>query len=97
VFPEPGSERSRTAMVSIRLSPAEQEQLRAEASEQGESLSQFIRNVVLRRNDAPHHVADVSLYPTSGTAVTGGLSLEAHDGELLPRTPRVYFTPTTPG
>ena len=83
---------NRTSMVSIRLAPAEQEALKAEASEHGESLSQFIRELLLRRGHARGGVADVRLYPTSSTAVASGLAIESEDGKLVPRTAHPYVS-----
>lgn len=82
----------RTAMVSVRLSREEEEELRAEANEHGESLSQFIRGVLRRRSDADHGAADISLYPATTTVVGSGVALEADDGMLVPRTSRPYVT-----
>lgn len=84
-------------MVSVRLSREEEEQLRAEASEHGESLSQFIRGVLSRRTEASPGAADVTLYPTTSTVVGGGLALEADDGVLTPRTSRPHVTTSYKG
>jgi hypothetical protein len=84
-------------MVSVRLAPEEQEALRAEAAENGESLSQFIREVLLRRGDALRGTADVSLYPSSATMTASGLAFEAQDGEVVPRTTHPYVTSVVPG
>jgi hypothetical protein len=94
---DPTPEAPRTAMVSVRLSREEEEQLRLEASEQGESLSQFIRGVLGRRSDAGTGVADVTLYPTTTTVVGGGLALEADDGVLTLRTSRPHVTTSYKG
>jgi hypothetical protein len=88
----PSSEAPRVAMVSVRLSREEEEELRAEANEHGESLSQFIRDVLRRRSDGSHGTADVSLYPASSTLVGGGLALESDKGTLVPRTSQPYVT-----
>jgi hypothetical protein len=77
-------------MVSVRLAPEEQEALRAEAAESGESLSQFIRSALLKRTDSVPPVADLRLYPVSSTVVSGGLAIEARDGQLIPNTTRPY-------
>lgn len=84
----PGQEKARTLMVSVRLAPEEQEALKAEATESGESLSQFIRSTLLRRTSPA--AADVRLYPVSATVVSGGLAIEARDGQLVPKTTRPY-------
>jgi hypothetical protein len=94
---DPDSEAPRTSMVSVRLSREEEEQLRLEANEQGESLSQFIRGVLRRRSDTGSGVADVTLYPTTATVVGGGLALEADDGVLVPRTSRPHVTTSYKG
>jgi hypothetical protein len=83
-------ETPRTAMVSVRLSREEEEQLRAEAAKHGQSLSQFIRDVLRSRGGDDSGVADVTLYPTTATVVGGGLALEADDGVLAPRTSRPH-------
>jgi hypothetical protein len=84
-------------MVSVRLSREEEEELRAEANEHGESLSQFIRDVLRRRSESLHGAADVSLYPSSTSVVGSGLALEAENGSLVPRTSRPYVTTTMIG
>jgi hypothetical protein len=93
----PSSEAPRSAMVSVRLSREEEEELRAEANEHGESLSQFIRGILRRRSDASHGTADVSLYPTTSTVVGSGLALESDDGVLVPRTSQPYVTTSYKG
>lgn len=93
----PSSEPSRTSMISVRLSREEEEALRAEANENGESLSQFIRDVLRQRSEARRGTADVRLYPVSNSVVAGGLAFEAEDGSLLPRTSRPYVSPTQGG
>jgi len=85
-----GSEAPRTAMVSVRLSREEEEELRAEANKHGETLSQFVRGVLRRRSDESHGAADVSLYPNSCTVVGGGLALESDHGMIVPRTAQPY-------
>ena len=92
-----GQESGRTSMVSVRLAPEEQEALRAEAAANGESLSQFIRDVLLRRGDAQHGTADVRLYPASTTVTTSGLAFEVQDGQVVPRTTQPYVTTIVPG
>jgi len=77
-------------MVSVRLAPDEQQALRAEAAESGESLSQFIRSALLKRSNPTPSVADLRLYPVSSTVVSGGLAIEARDGQLVPNTIRPY-------
>ena len=80
-------------MVSVRLSREEEEALRAEADEQGASLSQFIREVLRRRNEGLRGgTADVRLYSSSNTAVEGGIAFEAQEGRLVPRTVQPYVT-----
>lgn len=89
--PDPG--RGRTSMVSVRLSPEEEGALRAEADEQGASLSQFIREVLRRRNEGLQGgTADVRLYSSSSTAVESGIAFEAQGGKLVPRTAQPYVT-----
>ena|ERR1700691_2634479 len=93
----PSSEAPRTAMVSVRLSREEEEELRAEADESGESLSQFIRDVLRRRSERLHGTADVGLYPVSTSVVAGGLALEAENGSLVPRTSQPQVTTSLKG
>lgn len=92
----PGQDNARTSMVSVRFAPEEEEALRAEASEKGESLSQYVRAAVLRRSGSASRAADVRLYPNSTTSVSGGLAIEARDGQLVPRTSQPYVTVVMP-
>jgi hypothetical protein len=88
----PDSGQPRTSMVSLRLSREEEVALRAEADEQGESLSQFIREVLRRRAEGLRGgTADLRLYSTAYTAVEGGMAFEAKDGTLVPRTVQPYI------
>jgi hypothetical protein len=91
-----GQDGGRTSMISVRLAPEEQEVLRAEAAANGETLSQFIRDVLLRRSDALRGTADLRLYPASTTTTTSGLAFEAHDGQIVPRTTLPYVTTIFP-
>ena len=91
-----GQESGRSSMVSVRLAPEEQEALRAEANANGESLSQFIRDVLLHRSEASGGTADVRLYPVSSTTTTSGLAFEAQDGQIVPRTTYPYVTTVVP-
>lgn len=84
-------------MVSVRLSREEEEQLCVEAAKQGQSLSQFIREVLRNRGGDDSGVADVTLYSTTATVVGGGLALEANDGVLAPRTSRPHVTTSYTG
>jgi hypothetical protein len=86
-----GSEAPRTAMVSVRLSREEEEELRAEANKQGETLSEFVRGVLRRRTDAGDGAADVNPFPTSCTVVGSGLALESDHGMIVPRTEQPYM------
>jgi len=80
-------------MISVRLSREEEEVLRAEADEQGESLSQFIRDVLRRRSEGLRgDTADVRLYSDTSTVVEGGMAFEARDGMLVPRTTLPYVS-----
>lgn len=89
-------EGSRKSMVSVRLAPEEEAALKAEATASGESLSQYIRDVLLRRNDSEGGTADFRLYPVSSTGTVGGLALEAVDGVLVPRTTQPYVSTLMP-
>jgi hypothetical protein len=88
----PGQDGARTSMVSVRLAPEEQEALRAEAAQSGASLSQFIRSTLLREIHSTATAGDLLLYPVSTTVVSGGLAIEARDGQLVPSTTRPYVT-----
>jgi hypothetical protein len=88
----PGQEGPRTSMVSVRLAPEEQEALKTEAAESGETLSQFIRSTLLKRTHSAPSAADLRLYPVSTTVVSGGLAIEAREGQLVPITNRPYVT-----
>jgi Family of unknown function (DUF6290) len=87
---------SRKSMVSVRLAPEEEAALKAEAAASGESLSQYIREVLLRRTDTETAAADFRLYPVSSTGTAGGLVLEAVDGALVPRTTQPYVSKLMP-
>lgn len=87
---------SRKSMVSVRLAPEEEATLKAEAVAVGESLSQYIRDVLLRRNDAGAGAADFRLFPASSTGTAGGLALEAVDGVLVPKTTQPYVSDVMP-
>jgi hypothetical protein len=94
----PDSGQPRTSMVSVRLSREEEEALRAEADEQGESLSQFIRDVLRRRGEGLRGgTADLHLYSGTSTTVEGGMAFEAKDGTLVPRTVQPYVTTSWSG
>jgi hypothetical protein len=93
VASSPGQENNRTSMVSVRLAPDEEAALKAEAAAEGETLSQFIRNVLLRRREATSRTFGPFPYPpVSSTAVAGGLAVEAQDGQLVPRTMQPYVS-----
>lgn len=93
----PDSANPRTSMVSVRLTREEEEALRAEADEKGESLSQYIRDVLHHRSEGLRGTADVRLYPVSNSVVAGGLAFEAQDGSLVPRTSQPYVTTSLAG
>lgn len=92
----PGQENSRKTMVSVRLAPEEEAALKEEAAASGETLSQYIRDVLLRRSGAAAGAVDFRLYPVSSTVATGGLAIEAVDGALVPRTTQPYVSPLVP-
>jgi hypothetical protein len=94
---DPGQEHSRKTMVSVRLAPEEEAALKEEAAASGETLSQYIRDVLLRRSDAAADSADFRLYPVSSTVAAGGLAIEAADGALVPKTTQPYVSPLMPG
>jgi hypothetical protein len=91
-----GQENSRRSMVSVRLAPEEEAALKAQAAENGESLSQYIRDLLLQRASTDSGAADFRLYPVSSTGTAGGLALEAVDGTLVPRTTQPYVSALTP-
>jgi hypothetical protein len=88
----PGQENPRKSMVSVRLAPEEEEALKAEAAAHGETLSQYIRDVLLRRNAADTDTADFRLYPVSSTVAAGGLAIEAVSGTLVSKTTLPYVS-----
>jgi aspartokinase len=94
---DPGQEHSRKTMVSVRLAPEEEAALKEEAAASGETLSQYIRDVLLRRSGAAADSADFRLYPVSSTVAAGGLAIEAADGALVPKTTQPYVSPLVPG
>jgi hypothetical protein len=83
-------------MVSVRLAPEEEAALKAEAAANGETLSQYIRDVLLRRSDLETDATDFRLYSVSSTGNAGSLALEAVDGELVSRTTHPYVSTLTP-
>ena len=93
---EDGQDSSRKSMVSVRLAPEEEAALKAEAASNGETLSQYIRDVLLRRNAPEAGAADFRLYPVSSTGTAGGLALEATDGALVPKTTQPYVSALMP-
>ncbi len=86
---------SRSSMVSIRLAPEEQEALKAAASENGVSLSQFVRRLLLQRSD-PHGSVTVESPGTTTTAVGVGFAIEERNGQLLPSSATPYVSNLTP-
>jgi hypothetical protein len=96
VAADAGQESSRKAMVSIRLSPEEEATLKAEAAAAGETLSQYVRDLLIRHKDADSEAVDYRLYPVSSTGTAGSLALEAVDGSLVPKTAQPYVSPLTP-
>jgi len=84
-------------MVSVRLAPEEEAALKAEAAASGETLSQYIRDVLLQRSSAARAgAADFRLYPVSSTVTAGGLALEAVDGAVVPKTTQPYVSTLIP-
>lgn len=90
-----GQEQKRRAMVSVRLAPDEEAVLKAEAAERGQTLSQYLRDVLLQQAEAATGVVDLRQFASTTTAVAGGLSFEAEDGQLVPRMAHGYITPIT--
>ena len=94
---EGGRDSSRKSMVSVRLDPEEEAALKAEATEHGETLSQYIRNLLVRRNSsADAGVVDYRSYPVSSTGTAGNLAIEAADGALVSKTAQPYVSSLTP-
>lgn len=94
---EGGRDNSRKTMVSVRLDPEEEAALKAEAAEHGETLSQYIRNLLVRRNSSVNTGAvDFRSYPTSSTGTPGNLALEAANGMLVSKTAQPYVSSLTP-
>jgi hypothetical protein len=96
VATDDGRENSRKSMVSVRLDPDEEAALRAEAAAAGENLSQYIRSLLIRRNDADSGTVDYHLYPVSYTGTPGSLALEAINGKLMPKTSQPYVSSLIP-
>jgi hypothetical protein len=92
----PGQDNSRRSMVSVRLSPEEESLLKVEAAASGETLSHYIRDVLLHRRGAAAGSADYRLYPVSSTAAASGLAIEAVNGVLVPKTTQPYVSNLTP-
>jgi len=92
VSAESGREVSRKSMVSVRLDPDEELALKAEAAEHGQTLSQYIRSLLVRRKDVEDEGVDYHAYPVSTTG-TGQLALEAtQDGLVVPKTSQPYVS-----
>jgi hypothetical protein len=94
-----GGERdnSRKVMVSVRLDPDEEAALKAEAAQHGETLSQYVRNLLVRRDSSARlGVVDYRSYPVSSTGTPANLALEAENGMLIPRTAQPYVSSLTP-
>lgn len=72
-------EAKRSTMISVRLTPDEAEELRREANSAGESLSEFVRKILVKRSDS----LNPEMFPSSSTAVSG-MALEARLGEFIP-------------
>jgi hypothetical protein len=82
------------SMVSVRLSPDVEADLRREAEARQESLSTVIRDRLSRGSKSrPGRTPAADLYPRTVTASASGLSLEGHAGILVPHSsaPRVEF------
>jgi Mobilization protein NikA len=92
----PGQGNSRKSMVSVRLAPEEEAALKDEAAANGETLSEYIRGLLLRRSDAVAGAVDFRLYPVSSTVAAAGLAIEAADGALVPRTTQPYVSTLVP-
>lgn len=84
-------------MVSVRLSRKDEEALRSEAQKSGESLSQYIRSILLGRNDPQPKATETTLYPVSNSLVASGLAFESQDDTFVPRTSTPYITTTLMG
>lgn len=91
-----GQEQKRKAMVSIRLAPDEESALKAEAAERGQTLSQYLREVLLQHSAPTGGAVDIRNFASSTTAVASGLSFEVEDGQLVPRTAQAYVSPLVP-
>ena len=77
----PRAEKRRLAsMVSVRLSPEEEKAVRDAAAQRGESVSNFIRQVILAKV-RPGAVAPLSA--TTSTTSTSGVTLEYVEGGRL--------------
>ncbi len=77
------SDKTRTGMLSVRLAPDERESVRRIASERGVSVSEVIRQAVL--DECRCGSVDESIFQANRTSTAGGVVLEAHNGQLVPR------------
>jgi predicted DNA-binding protein len=75
---------SRSGMTSVRLSVREQEAVKELAREKGESVSQYLRGVIMEkcRVDVP---VDYRAYQVATSSTDSGMVVEAHGGYLVPR------------
>jgi hypothetical protein len=87
------AKRRLASMVSVRLSPEEVRAVREAASERGESVSSFIRHVVLAEV-RPALAAPLSAATASSVTRTVGLTLEyVEGGKLMPRSASLIIQP----
>ena len=94
---EGARDNSRKTMISVRLDPEEEAALKAEAAEHGETLSQYIRSLLIRRNgSADTGAVDYRSYPVNSTGTPANLALEADNGMLVPKTTQPYVSSLTP-
>jgi hypothetical protein len=74
------------SMVSVRLSPEEEKAVREAAARRGESVSNFIRQVIIAEV-RPGAVAPLSAGTTASTTGTTGVTLEyVEGGKLISRS-----------
>jgi len=74
------------SMVSVRLSPEEEQAVREAAAERGESVSNFMRQVVLAEV-RPRSVAPLAAATTPSRTTAIGVTLEyVEGGKLMPRS-----------
>ena len=90
----PDVDEKRSAMVSIRLTKDQVEVLRREAEESGESVSEFVRRVLIGYLGGG---TEMNIFGRSATVVGSGIALESRFGQLVPVSSSPYVSALIPG